>query len=59
MAILQENAMTTPTAGFGLVLDCADPRILADFWSAALVAVDLAGHQWALAPNASVLATTV
>ena len=45
--------MTTPTANFGLVLDCTDPQRLADFWSAALDYVNLgaAGAYVALYPR--------
>jgi predicted enzyme related to lactoylglutathione lyase len=51
--ILRRTPMTTPTANFGLVLDCADPQLLADFWSAALdyVNVGAAGAYVALYPR--------
>ena len=44
--------MTTPPA-IGLVLDCRDPRALAEFWAAALdyVSVGDAGSYTALFPN--------
>ncbi len=42
-----------PTARFGLVLDCADPQRLAEFWAAALeyVSVGSAGSYVALYPR--------
>jgi predicted enzyme related to lactoylglutathione lyase len=49
----------TTTAGFGLALDCADPLLMAEFWSAALGyraigsvgRVGSAGHYTALVPE--------
>ena len=43
----------TPTAHFGLVLDCADPDRLAEFWAAALgyINVGSAGAYVALYPR--------
>ena len=45
--------MTTHEANIGLVLDCADPVALAEFWSAALGYVNLgsAGNYVALFPD--------
>jgi len=42
-----------PPVGMGLVLDCADPAVLAPFWAAALdyVSVGEAGAYTALFPN--------
>jgi predicted enzyme related to lactoylglutathione lyase len=45
--------MTTPNPQFGLVLDCADPEALAEFWAPALGYVNLgtAGAYVALFPD--------
>jgi predicted enzyme related to lactoylglutathione lyase len=42
-----------PPVGIGLVLDCADPNVLAPFWAAALYYVNVgeAGTYTALLPN--------
>jgi predicted enzyme related to lactoylglutathione lyase len=45
--------MTDPTPGIGLVLDCADPQRLAEFWAPALGYANLgtAGSYVLLLPN--------
>jgi predicted enzyme related to lactoylglutathione lyase len=47
------TAMTDPTPGIGLVLDCSDPERLAEFWAPALGYVNLgtAGSYVLLLPN--------
>jgi predicted enzyme related to lactoylglutathione lyase len=47
------TAMTDPTPGIGLVLDCTDPERLAEFWAPALGYVNLgtAGSYVLLLPN--------
>jgi predicted enzyme related to lactoylglutathione lyase len=48
------TAMTDPTPGIGLVLDCSDPERLAEFWAPALgyVSLGTAGSYVLLLPNA-------
>jgi hypothetical protein len=47
------SAAERPPVGMGLVLDCADPNVLAPFWAAALDSVNLgdAGTYTALFPK--------
>jgi predicted enzyme related to lactoylglutathione lyase len=47
------TAMTDPTPGIGLVLDCSDPERLAEFWAPALgyLSLGTAGSYVLLLPN--------
>jgi predicted enzyme related to lactoylglutathione lyase len=50
---MDDHAMTDPTPGIGLVLDCSDPKRLAEFWAPALGYVNLGstGSYVLLLPN--------